>query len=68
MAGAFGASESEYELSVQVGNQLAGMLNQYPENAQVISNGTSCRHQIEHLTDRKPQHIAELLAETIRKP
>jgi len=68
MAGAFGASESEYELSVQVGNQLAEMLNQYPEKAQVISNGTSCRHQIEHLTDRNPLHIAEVLAKSIRKP
>ena len=68
MAGAFGASASEYELSVRVGNQLAEMLNQYPEKAQVISNGTSCRHQIEHLTDHKPQHIVELLVETIRKP
>jgi Fe-S oxidoreductase len=68
MAGAFGASESEYELSVQVGNQLAELLNQYPEKVQVISNGTSCRHQIEHLTDRNPLHIAEVLAKSIRKP
>lgn len=68
MAGAFGASKSEYELSVQVGNQLAEILHQYPEKAQVLSNGTSCRHQIAHLTDRKPSHFAELLAQTIRLP
>ena len=31
----------------------------------VVASGTSCRHQIDHLTDIKPVHMAELLAEAL---
>lgn len=66
MAGAFGASASEYELSVKVGNMLTDRLNQIDQQSHVVTNGTSCRHQIEHLTTHQPKHIVELLAATIR--
>jgi Fe-S oxidoreductase len=62
MAGAFGAIATKYDLSMKLGRLLADKLDPLPENARVVASGTSCRHQIEHVTDREPLHMAELLA------
>jgi len=61
MAGAFGALESKYELSRQVGAGLAEKVNALPKQAALIASGTSCRHQIQHLTAARPLHMAEWL-------
>ena len=66
MAGAFGALESKYELSLQVAAPLVQKIAQLPPSASVVASGTSCRHQIEHLTPVRPKHMAELLAEALR--
>ncbi len=65
MAGAFGAVASKYELSMQLGRLFAEKLAPLPGDARVVASGTSCRHQIGHVSDRKPLHMAELLASAL---
>ena len=63
MAGAFGALESKYELSIKVGADLVKKIKAQPSDAVVVASGTSCRHQIEHLTSIHPKQwriMAEL--------
>ena len=36
-----------------------------PTGTEVIASGTSCRHQITDLTNLRPKHMAELLAEAL---
>jgi FAD/FMN-containing dehydrogenase/Fe-S oxidoreductase len=65
MAGAFGALAEKYDLSVQVAQDVMDKLeNQGPET-QIIASGTSCRHQISHLKNIRPKHMAEVLAEAL---
>ncbi|MDQ3118393.1 MAG: FAD-binding protein, partial [Verrucomicrobiota bacterium] len=65
MAGAFGALTSKYELSLKVGDDLVQKIAAQPANTTIVASGTSCRHQIEHMTLVKPKHMAELLAEAV---
>jgi FAD/FMN-containing dehydrogenase/Fe-S oxidoreductase len=65
MAGAFGALESKYALSVKVAQPLLLQLQNQPFGAAVVASGTSCRQQIAHLARIRPRHLAELLAEAI---
>ena len=65
MAGAFGALQEKYELSVQMGARVVDELQKLPPDAVVVASGTSCRHQIEHMTPARPLHMAELLASRI---
>jgi FAD/FMN-containing dehydrogenase/Fe-S oxidoreductase len=66
MAGAFGALESKYELSLKVAQPLVDCLAAQAEGTIVVASGTSCRHQIAHLTAHKPRHLAEVLAEGLK--
>lgn len=65
MAGAFGALAEKYELSLQIAAHLLAQLDQQPPDAEIVASGTSCRHQVVDLTDIRPKHMAELLAEAI---
>jgi Fe-S oxidoreductase len=65
MAGAFGALESKYELSVRVAGPLVNQLQRQPAGTVIVASGTSCRHQIEHLTSFRPRHMAEVVAEAL---
>jgi FAD/FMN-containing dehydrogenase/Fe-S oxidoreductase len=65
MAGAFGALAEKYDLSVQVAQDLIDKLENQGRETQIISSGTSCRHQISHLKNIRPKHMAELLAEAL---
>ena len=62
MAGAFGALADKYELSLKVAQPLVEQIQNQPEDVILVASGTSCRHQIGHLTPAHPRHIAELLA------
>jgi Fe-S oxidoreductase len=62
MAGAFGALESKYDLSLKVAQPLVEKIQAQPSGTILIASGTSCRHQISHLTTARPKHMAELLA------
>jgi Fe-S oxidoreductase len=65
MAGAFGMLKSKYELSLQVAQQLLDRINELEQGSTLIASGTSCRHQITHLTDHEPLHMAEFLAKNL---
>jgi FAD/FMN-containing dehydrogenase/Fe-S oxidoreductase len=65
MAGAFGALAEKYDLSVQVAQDLIGKLENQGRETQIIASGTSCRHQISDLTNIRPKHMAEMLAEAL---
>ncbi|MEP6585657.1 MAG: FAD-linked oxidase C-terminal domain-containing protein [Candidatus Udaeobacter sp.] len=65
MAGAFGALAEKYDLSLQVAQRLLDQIDNHPPGTEVIASGTSCRHQITDLTNLRPKHMAELLAEAL---
>lgn len=65
MAGAFGALVEKYDLSLQVAQRLLDQIDNQPRGTEVIASGTSCRHQIADLTNLRPKHMAELLAEAL---
>src|SRR5262249_34054050 len=65
MAGAFGALAEKYDLSIEVAQRLLDKLANQPAVTQIVASGTSCRHQITDLTNLRPKHMAELLAEAI---
>jgi FAD/FMN-containing dehydrogenase/Fe-S oxidoreductase len=65
MAGAFGALEAKYDLSLKVAAPLVQQVSAQPAGAVIVASGTSCRHQLEHLTPVRPQHMAELLADAL---
>ena len=65
MAGAFGALAEKYDLSVQIAQRLLDQIDNQPPRTEVIASGTSCRHQITDLTNLRPKHMAELLAEAL---
>jgi hypothetical protein len=65
MAGAFGALAEKYELSVQVAADLLDKIDKQPVGTEIIASGTSCRHQISDLTNVRPKHMAELIAEAL---
>ena len=72
MAGAFGALAEKYDLSLLVAQRLLDQIDNQPRtlsgsaaDIEVIASGTSCRHQISDLTNIRPKHMAELLAEAL---
>jgi Fe-S oxidoreductase len=65
MAGAFGALAEKYDLSIQVAQDLIDKIDNQARGTEIIASGTSCRHQITDLTNERPKHMAELLAEAL---
>ncbi|HEV2803758.1 MAG TPA: FAD-linked oxidase C-terminal domain-containing protein, partial [Chthoniobacterales bacterium] len=65
MAGAFGALERKYDLSLKVAAPLVQQVSAQPPGTVIVASGTSCRHQLEHLTPIHPKHMAELLADAL---
>ncbi len=65
MAGAFGALAEKYDLSIQVAQRLLDNIENQPPGTEIIASGTSCRHQITDLTNLRPKHMAELLADAL---
>ena len=62
MAGSFGFAADHYEVSMRIGDRmlLPAVRAQDPETL-VVTDGFSCREQVEQSTTRTPVHIAELL-------
>jgi len=65
MAGAFGMMEAKRGLSLQVAEPMLQKIRAEGPNATVIASGTSCRHQISELSEVRPKHMAEVLAEAL---
>ena len=67
MAGTFGLESEHIDQARAMAEQgLLPTLAAQP-NAAIISNGFGCAYQINHLTGRKPMHIASLLAACIKR-
>ena len=67
MAGAFGALESKYALSLEVAEPLVRKLNHQPFGTTIVASGASCRQQITHLVPIRPWHMAEVLAQALAR-
>jgi hypothetical protein len=62
MAGSFGFDPRHEEISVNVGELvLLPAVRQAPKHAFILTNGFSCREQIQQQTGRQVVHLAELL-------
>ncbi len=68
MAGAFGYAPETIDVSLKMaGLDLFPALDAAPEDAIIVADGTSCRHQIADGTPRRAQHVARLLAQAIER-
>ncbi|WP_206454594.1 FAD-binding and (Fe-S)-binding domain-containing protein [Aurantimonas marina] len=69
MAGAFGYDAETIDVSLAMGElSLLPAVRSAPEDAIIVADGTSCRHQIADGADRKAVHVAEVLAGALDRP
>ncbi len=69
MAGSFGYELEHFDLSVAIAeDRLLPTLRQAPDDAIIVADGTSCRHQIADLSERTGVHLVEVLADALRSP
>jgi Fe-S oxidoreductase len=62
MAGAFGYEIEHAWLSRKIaGQRLLPRISKANGDTQIVSNGFSCRHQINDLSGRKSLHVAEVI-------
>ncbi|MEX3672278.1 FAD-binding and (Fe-S)-binding domain-containing protein [Paraburkholderia phenoliruptrix] len=67
MAGSFGFNNEHYELSMRVAeDNLLPLLRATPSDALIVTNGFSCREQIEQGVKRPVLHIAELVLRALK--
>jgi len=63
MAGSFGYEIEHYDVSRKVGaERLFPKVEEQARDTVIAVTGVSCREQIGHFTNRRPVHIAEVLA------
>ncbi len=63
MAGAFGFEKEHYDISLKIGElALFPAIRAQQGEFVVVSEGVSCRQQIEHGTGRRARHLVEVLA------
>jgi hypothetical protein len=69
MAGSFGFEAGErYEVSQAVGERvLLPSVRDAPDDALILADGFSCRTQIEHNTDRRALHLAQVIRSALRE-
>src|SRR5262249_34398874 len=66
MAGSFGYEAEHYEVSMKMGEAaLLPAVRKTPEDALLVADGTSCRHQIAHGAGRTALHAAQLFERAI---
>ena len=62
MAGSFGYEAEHYGVSMKMAEaDLLPAVRRAPDDALVVADGTSCRHQIEHGSGRRALHVARVL-------
>jgi len=63
MAGDFGYTVDHYAVSQAIGeDRLFPAVRKAASGTTIVASGTSCRHQIEDFTERRPYHMVEALA------
>ena len=68
MAGSFGFEAGHYEVSQRAGERvLLPTVRGAGDDTIIVTDGFSCREQIMQGTERRPAHIAELLARAIEQ-
>lgn len=68
MAGAFGFDEENYDVSVQVGERvLLPAARAADDETFIVTDGFSCREQVEQLTGKKPLHLVQVLRRIQKK-
>jgi Fe-S oxidoreductase len=66
MAGSFGFETEHYDVSLKIGEQaLFPAIQSHSGDFQVVSEGVSCRQQIEHGTGHVAKHLVEVLADSL---
>jgi Fe-S oxidoreductase len=66
MAGSFGFKPEHYAASLKIGEAvLLPAVRAAAAETIIVSNGFSCREQIEQLSRRRTLHLAEVLAGTL---
>ncbi|HVG50966.1 MAG TPA: FAD-linked oxidase C-terminal domain-containing protein [Xanthobacteraceae bacterium] len=68
MAGAFGYNADTIDVSLAMGElSLLPAVRKAPDNAIIVADGTSCRHQIHDGTGREALHVARVLAQSLER-
>jgi Fe-S oxidoreductase len=66
MAGAFGYDADTYDVSIRMAElSLLPAVRSAPEDALLVADGTSCRHQIADGTGRQAIHVARVLEQAL---
>jgi FAD/FMN-containing dehydrogenase/Fe-S oxidoreductase len=66
MAGSFGYEAEHYDISMKMGEaSLLPAVRSASTETLVVADGTSCRHQIEHGTQREALHVARVLEQAL---
>lgn len=66
LAGSFGYEAEHYDFSMQIGEDcLFPAVRKLKEKTVILANGTSCRNQIQHGTQKTPLHLAEFLEKNL---
>ncbi|MGD9924202.1 MAG: (Fe-S)-binding protein, partial [Pseudorhodoplanes sp.] len=66
MAGAFGYGADTIDVSLAIGElSLLPAVRKAPDDAIIVADGTSCRHQIHDGTGREALHLARVLADRL---
>ena len=69
MAGAFGYDAETIDVSLAMGElSLLPAVRSAPDDALIVADGTSCRHQIHDGTGRTAIHVAQVLAGALERP
>ncbi len=69
MAGSFGYAADSIDVSRAMGElSLLPAVRNAPDDAIVVADGTSCRHQIGDGTGRRAVHVARVLAGSLAAP
>ena len=68
MAGGFGFEKDKYAISIQIGEQsLLPAVRQAAQQTLIIADGYSCREQIAQTTGRRALHLAEVMAQALKR-
>jgi FAD/FMN-containing dehydrogenase/Fe-S oxidoreductase len=68
MAGAFGFDAEHYDVSVRIGERgLLSAVRAAEADDFVVTNGFSCREQVQQATGRRVWHLAQVLREALRR-